>query len=559
MSESLDNVKNQVRLLISEQVLIKPYRKDPFDESENDWIFDFRNIILQPVILDQIVTLMFEHIKDLPRIQICGLESASIPLVTALVIEAHNRGHVANGFYVRKSRKKSGLFRLIEGQVNDDPIVLVDDILNTAFSKDHVIACLQSINKKVERIVTIIRYRPLSYYERFTSQGVAIASPFELSDFNLNFPLQDVKPIPALPKKLFFSNSTPSHRYIVQKSKPVVADDGAVYLATDAGFMLAFLPSGEQSWRFRVGRHAGGKSIFSSPLIVQDKIIFGSYDGAVYCLDRFYGSLVWKSEIADFVGSSPCYASDLGVIFIGLEYALSGQRGSIVSLSLATGEVLWEYKTAALTHASPTYVSELGMVFCGGNEGVMSALSARTGELCWRFLTSGGATYKRTHGFSVGDIKSYPVFDPETKQLFFCSMDGWMYCVDAKTGVEKYKHHTDYVDTTIRAGIYGSPTVWGDRVLFAGLDKTLYCLDKKTGVLKWKRIVGGRFFGSPLVVKDRVFIGATDGSMYEFDQNGTQKSRTFLGERVTSTAAYDRTSNSLVVSLNTNDVYRLYL
>ena len=60
--------------------------------------------------------------------------------------------------------------------------------------------------------------------------------------------------------------------------------------------------------------------------------MFGGYDGNVYCLDAETG-MKWRFIGADWVGSSRLrLAPELGLLFIGLEFAVEGKRGSIVAL-----------------------------------------------------------------------------------------------------------------------------------------------------------------------------------------------------------------------------------
>jgi orotate phosphoribosyltransferase len=58
--------------------------------------------------------------------QISGLETAAIILVTGMAMETG-----MNGFYIRKSRKKHGLYNMIEGRLSDAPVIIVDDLMNS--------------------------------------------------------------------------------------------------------------------------------------------------------------------------------------------------------------------------------------------------------------------------------------------------------------------------------------------------------------------------------------------------------------------------------------------
>jgi outer membrane protein assembly factor BamB len=71
----------------------------------------------------------------------------------------------------------------------------------------------------------------------------------------------------------------------------------------------------------RVGHHNLHKSILSSPILIGDMIVFGSYDGNLYCLNAETGAVIWKNPHADFIGSSPSYSERYGLIYVGTEHS----------------------------------------------------------------------------------------------------------------------------------------------------------------------------------------------------------------------------------------------
>ena len=71
------------------------------------WIFDFRKIILIPEYIDLIAEIFWEKYKDKYPFQVCGLETAAIPLVTAIVMKSVQKKMPVNGFFIRKSRRQS--------------------------------------------------------------------------------------------------------------------------------------------------------------------------------------------------------------------------------------------------------------------------------------------------------------------------------------------------------------------------------------------------------------------------------------------------------------------
>lgn len=554
----LEEKRRVLHQLISERVLMRNYSNDPLEKQGTNWIFDFRRIVLHPEYLNLITALLWEKIKDYDALQIGGLETASIPLITSLILEAQKEGKKINGFYIRKSRKKQGLYKHVEGELNDDPIVLVDDLMNSATSIGKQLEVLDELGKKVDRVLTIIRFRELTEYPQLQNRNIKIESIFTLKDFDVALNEQINFKSNPFTRKLLFRPTVAAYQHVVQKSTPVLVED-TLYYGTDEGLFLALdSQTGLKKWQYKTSHSMGGKKIFSSPAIHEDMVIFGAYDGNLYALDRFYGSIKWVFSEADMVGSSPAVAREIGLVFVGLEFGLPGSRGATVALEIATGKKVWEYTSSAYTHASPLYIQKYQMVCNGGNEGVLRAFEAKTGRLLWQLETEGGSSYDGVSGFSGGDIKLAPVYDEETDQIAFSSMDGWMYVVRRDTGALQFRVCTDYHDTVHRSGVYGSPLFTKKFVLFAGLDKRLYCYDKKTGKLVWQYATNGRIFATPVEIGSSIFVGSNDGCLYEIaTETGEVVSKTQFSERITNPIVYEKSTGLIYVTTHVNEVYTL--
>ena len=87
--------------------------------------------MLEPKWLDAYAEIFWEKYAHLYPFQVGGLETAGIPLVAAIVMKGVERGTPVNGFFMRKSRKREGLMKIIEGTLTNDPVILVDDLINT--------------------------------------------------------------------------------------------------------------------------------------------------------------------------------------------------------------------------------------------------------------------------------------------------------------------------------------------------------------------------------------------------------------------------------------------
>lgn len=100
------------------------------------WQFYLRAALFNPKILNIVVQdflLKYEEPIKAGAIQLCGVESASTPLLTSIAIACHNRGYGVNVFSIRKEQKPYGKRNWLEGTVQDNKIaMLVDDLTSTS-------------------------------------------------------------------------------------------------------------------------------------------------------------------------------------------------------------------------------------------------------------------------------------------------------------------------------------------------------------------------------------------------------------------------------------------
>jgi len=127
-------------------------------------------------------------------------------------------------------------------------------------------------------------------------------------------------------------------------------------------------------WRFR----AGG-SVKGALAQMNGRIVFGAYDGAVYCLN-YNGKLLWSRTTGGFFSSNQFYATAAlayDTVYIG------GTGGGIYAFALSNGGQRWSYGTSGYVYSSPAVWRN--MVYEGSYDGTFYALNAVSGRLVWRF------------------------------------------------------------------------------------------------------------------------------------------------------------------------------
>jgi outer membrane protein assembly factor BamB len=154
--------------------------------------------------------------------------------------------------------------------------------------------------------------------------------------------------------------------------------------------------------------------IDASPAMLDGRIVIGSYDGTVYCLN-YGGRLLWKTHIARYlIGSDEFYATAA----LAYETVYVGSiGGSIYAFDLTNGGTRWSFSTSGWVYSSPAVWN--GLVFEGSYDQHFYALDARTGRQRWSF-----AVAKPISG-------SPTVLDGV---VYFSTLGNKTYGLDARTG-----------------------------------------------------------------------------------------------------------------------------
>ncbi|MGO8765807.1 MAG: PQQ-binding-like beta-propeller repeat protein [Limisphaerales bacterium] len=192
-------------------------------------------------------------------------------------------------------------------------------------------------------------------------------------------------------------------------SSPAIAPDGAIYVGSFTGDLLALSPQGVKKWAFPIGME-----IKSSPAVADDgTVYFGSRDRHLYALTPA-GKLKWKFPTGAWVDSSPAIGAD-GVIYFGSWdtnfYALN-----------PSGDLKWRFPSGGIIDSSPA-IGRDGSIYFGSHDRYCYALDPE-GKLRWKFSTQGPITSSPAIG---GD-----------GVIYFTSNDGNLYAVNPD-GTEKWR------------------------------------------------------------------------------------------------------------------------
>ncbi len=278
---------------------------------------------------------------------------------------------------------------------------------------------------------------------------------------------------------------------------PVIYDRVIYFGSSDKSFYAVDADTGTLIWRF-----ATGGAVNSGAAIDGDLICFGSTDGFYYALNYEDGSPVWKFKTGgenvydswDYYLSTPVFSEEL--VYFG-----SGDK-NIYALNKKSGEAVWTYETEGIIHTRGEVVG--GNICFGSFDGNMYCLDKVTGQLKWKFDTVG------TRHFPKGEIQSSATLHDGV--LYFGSRDYVLYALDAETGTGIWIEPTP-------SWVIAKPIVKDGNVYVGNSDgPRCYAYDAEHGQKLWEYRLFLNIFGSALVSESEVFYPSFDGKIYALDR-----------------------------------------
>ncbi|MFC2058471.1 PQQ-binding-like beta-propeller repeat protein [Chloroflexota bacterium] len=314
---------------------------------------------------------------------------------------------------------------------------------------------------------------------------------------------------------------------------PMIVGD-TLYVGSLAGQVIALDPTtGVRKWNWSpeteqsggflscaaAGQLSAGK-MYGTPVVANDLVYIGAYDGKVYAITVENGMNRWKQDLeSPIVGG---VAVDENAVFVGTSegkfYALNAESGVIkweyprgeeigkiwttptvadgvvyfgsldhklYALDVGTGEPVWDqpFEAAGAIVTPPLVVD--GLVYVGSFDSNFYAVSADSGEQKWVFEEASNWYWARALYYN--------------DTVYAASLDNNVYALDAKSGTQAWNE-------PLKTGspVRSSPVVAGGILVVASEEGKVYWRDAETGVTKW----------APSVVDAKIFSDlSTDGSV----------------------------------------------
>lgn len=492
------------------------------------FLFDFRPLLQDPEFLSSITDIFWKRYGHYKKIQIATLELGCVTLLGALLVKAKELKIEANGLIVRKSRKKTGRQRIIEGEKTPFPTVVIDDILNSGGSFLKVQKVLQDADVKIKECFTILNFENQEAKTVLAKNGLKVSSLFQLKEFDITIdPKADPTNLGQFQDVFSYApTSAPIRRHdIFPQSDPVLDSSGElIFYGTSLGDLICLnAKTGKQMWRYST-ETVDPKGIAATPVYHQGVVYGAAYNGKVFALNAKNGRILWERRYADWIGSSPALSLKEKSIFVGMEHATQKHKGGLISLDIKTGDLKWQISSDEFIHGSPVYSMKNNSVAVGTNDGHLLMVDARTGQLRWKFKT-------------LGAMKSSPVFFEDDKFIAIASHDAGVYCMRAKDGKLQQFFKTEGIN-------YSKPLYYKRQLFAVSDDGNLYRLDLKTRKVFPELTTSGRIFSSPHLIKGKIFFGNNNGQIFEYDpQTRRLSGEHIVADRVLSSVVFNQKKN----------------
>ena len=275
--------------------------------------------------------------------------------------------------------------------------------------------------------------------------------------------------------------------------------DGVVYIGTEAGRLFALnAADGAQQWRTELTIDP----IYAAPTILGDFLYLGDDGGKLFAVSRKDGKTEWEHDAGASIYSAVAHFKDVQG---RAQLVFGSYDGGLYCLSAETGEESWKYIAADRLHGSPALIHDCALV--AGCDGELHAVRLADGSVAGKFALGApslasaavydGRIFLGTYGEQVRAVDLAATASAPATQPSIQLRDAWTFTPPARP-----------------QPFMNSAATNGDIVVIGGRDKQIWGLDAKTGAARWSVATGGKCDSPAVIVGERAFIGSSDGTVY---------------------------------------------
>jgi outer membrane protein assembly factor BamB len=264
------------------------------------------------------------------------------------------------------------------------------------------------------------------------------------------------------------------------------------------------------------GTGTTGVAIYSSPIISDELVYVGAYDGKVYAF-VFDGKQLRTEPRWVYPRQNDLGGAVIGglVILDDIIY-LASADGTIYALEAIEGFNVWSHATGEQIWSTP--VVEGDTLFIGSFEKKLYALDTSDGSEQWVFETQGA-------------IMATPLVHED--KVYFGTFGRRFYALDVASGEEVWRFPSDDSDENKpKNWFWAAPLVSNGTIYAPNMDGKVYALDAGTGALVNQFDLGGSIVSSPVMIGDLIIVATQEGEVYSLNTvNNEQKLLASLDEK----------------------------
>ena len=280
---------------------------------------------------------------------------------------------------------------------------------------------------------------------------------------------------------------------------PVIGDSMVYITSLDSSLYALDLASGKMKWKLPTGA-----PLRSSVCLAAGKLFLLGGEGLLYGIEKDSGRVSGyfrtltgfmgerQDDYADYFQSTPVVV-DTTIYF--------GSGGYIFAVSLTDGYMKWKYQTGDVVHTRPAV--SMGKVYAGSFDGNLYCLDVRTGNLVWKFKTTGHSYFPK------GEVMGDPV--AAGGMVFASARDYNVYALDVRGG------YCNWLKQFPKG--WALPVTLNDSVVYVGSsdDRQLFALDFLTGREVWKADAGFNILGGCAIGSRIGYFGTLAGKLHGID------------------------------------------
>jgi eukaryotic-like serine/threonine-protein kinase len=265
---------------------------------------------------------------------------------------------------------------------------------------------------------------------------------------------------------------------------PALILDNTVYIGNLTGTLFALnLTDGKVKWQYKTeGQISGAVNWWKTGK--STRLVVGSYDYYLHCIDAATGKGIWKYESDNFInGAAACVN---GTAIFG------GCDGFLHVVDIATGQATVKIDVA--TYVPGSAPSEGGFSYLGDYDGGFSCVNITAKKIDWKYSNDKVQLPFIASAAISGD------------RVVTGNRDKNVYCFGKADGKLLWRYNSgEKVDA--------SPLICRDKILIANMRGDLMLLKLSDGTPVWTLETGSPIFGNPAVTRGKIITCGQDGTI----------------------------------------------